>query len=145
MLQHPWTKSVPVLYSFWLKAWSSNATLKHQINISSKEFYQCVLQKRGNARTKNSHTKKLFLLQYNLGHSSLNTVEKVGCYVMQVRVFSSLLKHEWVHERIPGSHMLLHVHFILRAGVNGPHLDGSYWLLWGITGAALQYSNYQWI
>lgn len=36
------------------------------------------------------------LLQCNLGHNTLNALRKVGRYVMQVRVFSSILMQECV-------------------------------------------------
>lgn len=60
--------------------------------------------------------RKLFLLQCNLGHNTLNTRRKVGRYIMQVRVFSSLLMQECACicmfcVLVLGQHMILHEPF----------------------------------
>ena len=60
--------------------------------------------------------RKLFLLQCNLGHNTPNTRRKVGHYIMQVRVFSSLLMQECecicvFCVRVLGQHMILHEPF----------------------------------
>ena len=93
--------------------------------------------------------RKLFSLQCNLGHNTLNTRRKVGRYIMQVRVFSSLLMQECVCicvfcVLVLGQHMILHEPFFFAWEGMSP-LDGSYRPLWGIPGATSRQGNYQWV